>query len=70
MYSQAFDEIIRQVIQGGGNMPAYGKHLSPQEVTAVTSFLMTMHPDWENEPIAEESNTPRKTIDPDPPVDF
>ena len=51
-------------------MPAYGMHLSPQEVTAVTAFLMTMHPDWEHEPIARESNTPRPTTDPDPPVDF
>jgi ubiquinol-cytochrome c reductase cytochrome b subunit len=23
------DQLIRQVIQGGGNMPAYGKNLSP-----------------------------------------
>ncbi len=26
------DQMIRQVIQGGGNMPAYGKNLSPAEV--------------------------------------
>src|SRR4029077_14992245 len=25
------DQLIRQVIQGGGNMPAYGKNLSPAE---------------------------------------
>jgi len=64
------DELIRQVVQGGGNMPAYGMHLDPEEVTAVTAFLMTMRPDWEHEPIAQESNTPRATTDPDPPVDF
>ena len=64
------DELIRQVVQGGGNMPAYGMHLDPEEVTAVTAFLMTMRPGWENEPIAQESNTPRATTDPDPPVDF
>jgi ubiquinol-cytochrome c reductase cytochrome b subunit len=23
------DQVIRQVIQGGGNMPTYGKNLSP-----------------------------------------
>ena len=27
------DQIIRQVIQGSGNMPAYGKNLRPAEVT-------------------------------------
>lgn len=36
------DELIRQVVQGGGNMPAYGKNLSPQEVTALVAFLETM----------------------------
>jgi ubiquinol-cytochrome c reductase cytochrome b subunit len=37
------DQLIRQVIQGGGNMPAYAKNLSPQEVTALVSFLRTLH---------------------------
>jgi ubiquinol-cytochrome c reductase cytochrome b subunit len=36
------DELIRQVLQGGGNMPAYGKNLSPPEVTALVSFLETL----------------------------
>jgi ubiquinol-cytochrome c reductase cytochrome b subunit len=38
------DQIIRQVIQGGGNMPAYGAALSPPEVTALVAFLDTLHP--------------------------
>jgi ubiquinol-cytochrome c reductase cytochrome b subunit len=38
------DQLIRQVIQGGGNMPAYGKNLSPPETTALVSFLKTLHP--------------------------
>jgi ubiquinol-cytochrome c reductase cytochrome b subunit len=38
------DQMIRQVLQGGGNMPAYGKNLSPAEVTALVSFLETLHP--------------------------
>jgi len=38
------DQLIRQVIQGGGNMPAYGKNLSPSETTALVAFLMTLHP--------------------------
>jgi ubiquinol-cytochrome c reductase cytochrome b subunit len=37
------DEMIRQVLQGGGNMPAYGKALSPAETRALVAFLMTLH---------------------------
>jgi ubiquinol-cytochrome c reductase cytochrome b subunit len=36
------DQITRQVLQGGGNMPAYGNALSPAETHALVSFLMTM----------------------------
>src|SRR6202522_2898776 len=38
------DQLIRQVIQGGGNMPAYGKNLNPAETTALVAFLETLHP--------------------------
>jgi len=38
------DQMIRQVLQGGGNMPAYGKNLSPAETTALVGFLETLHP--------------------------
>jgi ubiquinol-cytochrome c reductase cytochrome b subunit len=38
------DELVRQVIQGGGNMPAYGKNLNPAETTALVAFLETLHP--------------------------
>jgi ubiquinol-cytochrome c reductase cytochrome b subunit len=38
------DQLIRQVLQGGGNMPAYGKNLSPSEVTALVAFLETLRP--------------------------
>ena len=38
------DQLVRQVVQGGGNMPAYGKNLSPAEVAALVSFLNTLHP--------------------------
>src|ERR1700716_1654141 len=38
------DQLIRQVIQGGGNMPAYGKNLSPAQTTALVAFLHTLHP--------------------------
>ena len=38
------DQLVRQVLQGGGNMPAYGKNLNPAEVAALVSFLDTLHP--------------------------
>ncbi|MCU1259810.1 MAG: Cytochrome, partial [Bryobacterales bacterium] len=38
------DQLTRQVLQGGGNMPAYGKNLSPAETTALVAFLETLHP--------------------------
>ncbi|MGB9433883.1 MAG: cytochrome b N-terminal domain-containing protein [Candidatus Acidiferrum sp.] len=41
---QTEDQLIRQVIQGGGNMPAYGKNLSPAETTALVAFLKTLYP--------------------------
>ena len=37
-------QLVRQVLQGGGNMPAYGKNLSPAETNALVRFLETMHP--------------------------
>ena len=36
------DQIIRQVLQGGGNMPAYGNALNPSETKALVRFLMTL----------------------------
>jgi ubiquinol-cytochrome c reductase cytochrome b subunit len=38
------DQLIRQVLQGGGNMPAYGKNLTPAEVNALVAFLETLRP--------------------------
>lgn len=38
------DEMVRQVIQGSGNMPAYGKKLNPAEVEALVSFMETLRP--------------------------
>ncbi len=38
------DQLIRQVLQGRGNMPAYGNSLNPAETTALVAFLQTMHP--------------------------
>ncbi len=36
------DQMIRQVLQGGGNMPAFGNALSPAETTALVDFLETL----------------------------
>jgi ubiquinol-cytochrome c reductase cytochrome b subunit len=38
------DQLYRQVLLGGGNMPAYGSALSPAETTALVKFLATLHP--------------------------
>jgi ubiquinol-cytochrome c reductase cytochrome b subunit len=37
------DQLVRQVIQGSGNMPAYGKNLSPAEVAGLVAFMRTLH---------------------------
>ena len=50
------DQLIRQVLQGGGNMPAYGKNLTPAEVTAVVAFMQTLRP--AHEPTARSSIIP------------
>ncbi|QDU63873.1 Cytochrome b/c1 [Planctomycetes bacterium Pan216] len=39
------EELVRQVVQGGGNMPAYGKQLSSANVEALVAFLATLHPE-------------------------
>ena len=41
------DQMIRQVLLGGGNMPAYGSALSPAETTALVRFLETLHPNYQ-----------------------
>ena len=50
------DQLIQQVLQGGGNMPAYGKNLSPAEVTALVAFMQTLHP--RDEPVARTATGP------------
>ena len=54
------DEMIRQVIQGGGNMPAYGKKLSPAEVEALVEFMRTLHP--KDVPPVRDSNQPENKL--------
>jgi ubiquinol-cytochrome c reductase cytochrome b subunit len=52
------DQLTRQVIQGGGNMPAYGKNLSPAEVAALVAFMKTLHEP--NELPARDPTSPEK----------
>jgi len=53
------DQLVRQVIQGGGNMPAYGKNLSPAEVTALVAFMQTLH--GPNESPARDTTAPESS---------
>jgi len=57
------DQLFRQVIQGGGNMPAYGKNLSPPQATALVSFLKTLHSPGqrpaENSALVSTSSVPK-----------
>jgi ubiquinol-cytochrome c reductase cytochrome b subunit len=48
------DQMRFKVVTGGGNMPAYGKNLSPSEIEALVSFLETLHP--ANEPPAYDAS--------------
>ncbi|MDE3202345.1 MAG: cytochrome b N-terminal domain-containing protein [Acidobacteriota bacterium] len=48
------DQIIRQVLQGGGNMPAYGNSLNPSETKALVKFLLTLR--GENQPRAVDAS--------------
>jgi len=51
------DQLIRQVLQGDGNMPAYGKNLVPAEVNALVAFLETLRPP--NQRPARTAGAPR-----------
>ncbi len=37
-------QLVRQVIQGGGNMPAYGKNMTPYEIDAVVAYMVSLRP--------------------------
>jgi ubiquinol-cytochrome c reductase cytochrome b subunit len=61
------DQLIRQVIQGGGNMPSYGKNLSPAETTALVAFLGTLHPASQS-PARDASRGIAQSENPQPPA--
>jgi ubiquinol-cytochrome c reductase cytochrome b subunit len=41
------EQLTRQVQQGGGNMPAYGRNLSSAQMSALVAFLSTLKPQGE-----------------------
>jgi ubiquinol-cytochrome c reductase cytochrome b subunit len=61
------DQLIRQVIQGGGNMPSYGKNLSPAETTALVAFLGTLHPAGQS-PARDAARGMARDENPQPPA--
>lgn len=50
------DQLVRQVIQGGGNMPAYGKNLTPAQVDAVVAYMVSLRSS--GVPAARDSSQP------------
>lgn len=52
------DQLIRQIIQGGGNMPAYGAKLAPYEVDALVAYMVSLRP--EGQPPATDPASPLK----------
>jgi ubiquinol-cytochrome c reductase cytochrome b subunit len=54
------DQMVRQVIQGGGNMPAYAKKLSPAEVSALVAFMRTLTP--KGVPPARDASPPMNKL--------
>ena len=60
------DQIIHQVLQGGGNMPAYGNALNPSETEALMRFLMTLR--GENLAPAIDASSSLTHPSPQPPV--
>jgi ubiquinol-cytochrome c reductase cytochrome b subunit len=60
------DQMRFKVVSGGGNMPAYGKNLSPPEIEALVSFLETLHP--ANEAPAADASMKDIEQNPSPPA--
>jgi ubiquinol-cytochrome c reductase cytochrome b subunit len=59
----SWDQLVRQVQQGGGNMPAYGKTLSSAETVALAAFLQSCRVD--GEPAARIPGALERAANPD-----
>jgi ubiquinol-cytochrome c reductase cytochrome b subunit len=57
---QTEPQLVRQILQGGGNMPAYGKNLSPEQIRALTAYLVSLRPP--NTAPAQDSAMPQKPL--------
>ncbi len=53
-------QLVRQIIQGGGNMPAYGDNLSPDQVEALASYMVSLCPT--GIPPARDASLPEKPL--------
>ncbi|MEO6054311.1 MAG: cytochrome b N-terminal domain-containing protein [Chthoniobacterales bacterium] len=60
------DQLIRQVVQGGGNMPAYGHNITPDQVTAVVTYMASLSPNADQ--TAKNSTFPAKPPSEKPPA--
>lgn len=49
-------QLVRQVVQGGGNMPAYGVNLTPDQVEALVAYMVTLRP--KGVPAARDASLP------------
>mgnify|MGYP002632664376 CR=1 FL=1 len=58
-------QLTRQIVQGGGNMPAYGNKLVPYEIDALVAYMVSLRPP--GVPAARMSTVPgvppKQTID-------
>ena len=52
------DQLVRQVIQGGGNMPAYGNNLTPDQVEALACYMVSLR--QPGVPASRNPSTPAK----------
>ena len=69
------DQLIDQISNGtpgGGNMPAYGKQISPAEMAVLVDFLVSLRPDgqpaagWSQPRIENPAAANRDAVDPGP----
>jgi len=49
-------QLVRQVVQGGGNMPAFGQSLNPYQLEAIVDYMATLRPP--GIPAARDSTIP------------
>lgn len=61
------NQLINQVSNGtpgGGNMPAYGEHVSPAEMTVLADFLVSLRPEGQPPAISSADRAAARTAEP------